>query len=51
MQGTALRAIASPWLLAGVIAYSTGLVVRVGYSLVDRLAQPVWQVIWQHRQK
>jgi MGT family glycosyltransferase len=50
MQGTALRAIASPWLLAGVI-YSTGLVVRVGYSLVDRLAQPVWQVIWQHRQK
>lgn len=24
---------------------------RVGYSLVDRLAQPVWQVICQYRQK
>ncbi|WP_414583425.1 glycosyltransferase [Scytonema sp. PCC 10023] len=24
---------------------------RVAYSLVDRLAQPVWQVIWQYRQK
>ncbi|KAB8316193.1 glycosyltransferase [Tolypothrix campylonemoides VB511288] len=24
---------------------------RVGYSLVDRLAQTVWQVIWQYRQK